>query len=184
MISIVKKIVKITLIVTIIIIFACSIYNFILNRLYPDEFSEYVYEYSEKYNIEGAWIFALIKAESNFDPNIVSQSGAIGLMQLMENTATEVANDIGMKTVDLAEPKCNIEIGTKYFSTLLKYYNNNYYLAITAYNAGIGTVTKWIDNGIIKSDGSNIENIPYKETNTYVRKVLNNYKIYKELKNK
>lgn len=103
-------------------------------------------------------------------------------MQIMEKTATEVANDIGMDAVDLTEPKCNIEIGTKYFSTLLKYYNDNYYLAIAAYNAGIGTVAKWIDNGIIKQDGSNIENIPYKETNTYVRKVINNYKIYKELK--
>lgn len=59
--------------------------------------------------------------------------------------------------------------------------DGNYYLAITAYNAGIGTVQKWIDNCIIKSDGSNIENIPYKETNNYVRKVLKNYRIYKEI---
>ncbi len=184
MIQIVKKILKITLIITIIIIFIYSIYNFILQSVYPKKFSEYVSTYSEKYDIEEAWIYALIKAESNFEAQIVSQSGAIGLMQVMEKTASEVADNIGMETIDLTDPNCNIEIGTKYFSTLIKYYKDNYYLAITAYNAGIGTVEKWIDSGIIREDGSDIENIPYKETNTYVRKVLNNYKIYKELENK
>ncbi len=59
--------------------------------------------------------------------------------------------------------------------------DGNYYLALAAYNAGIGTVQKWIDNGTIKSDGSDIENIPYKETNNYVRKVLKNYRIYNEI---
>ena len=102
-------------------------------------------------------------------------------MQIMEETAEDVSKEIGMENVDLKNPECNIEIGTKYYKMLLQYYNDNYYLAIAAYNAGIGKVQKWIENGIIKQDGSNIENIPYKETNNYVRKVFNNYKIYKEL---
>lgn len=102
-------------------------------------------------------------------------------MQLMEETAGEVAQDIGIRDINLKEPKCNIELGTKYFANLLEYYNGNYYLALAAYNAGIGTVTKWINNGIIKEDGSDIENIPYKETNNYIRKVLKNYRTYKEL---
>ena len=54
-------------------------------------------------------------------------------------------------------------------------------LALAAYNAGSGNVDKWIDSGTLKSDGSDIENIPYKETNMYVRKILRDYKIYKEL---
>ena len=54
-------------------------------------------------------------------------------------------------------------------------------LALTAYNAGIGNVNTWIKNGIIKSDGSDIENIPYKETNMYVRKVMRDWKIYKSI---
>lgn len=102
-------------------------------------------------------------------------------MQIMEETANEVAEDLEMENIDLQDTECNIRIGTKYFKTLLEYYDNNYYLAITAYNAGIGTVTKWIDSGIIKSDGSDIENIPYKETNNYIRKVLKNYRTYKEI---
>ncbi len=59
--------------------------------------------------------------------------------------------------------------------------DGNYELAITAYNAGIGTVSRWISEGIIKKDGRDIEKIPYKETNTYVRKIIKNYKTYKEL---
>jgi len=54
-------------------------------------------------------------------------------------------------------------------------------LALTAYNAGIGNVNTWIKNGIIKSDGSDIENIPYKETNMYVRKIIRNYKMYNKI---
>lgn len=87
----------------------------------------------------------------------------------------------GIEEVDLKDIKTNIELGTKYFANLLKYYDNNYYLAITAYNAGIGTVARWIDEEIIKEDGSDIENIPYKETNNYVRKILKNHEIYEEL---
>ena len=57
----------------------------------------------------------------------------------------------------------------------------NYYIAVAAYNAGIGTVDNWINQGIIKADGSDIENIPYKETNNYVRKIIKDYEIYKQL---
>ena len=83
--------------------------------------------------------------------------------------------------MNLNDAETNIEIGTNYFVKLLKYYDGNYYLAITAYNAGIGTVARWIKEKTIKPDGSDIENIPYKETNNYVRKILKKYKIYKEL---
>ena len=102
-------------------------------------------------------------------------------MQLMEDTAKEVAEGIELKDINLKDPDCNINLGTKYFVSLLKYYKGNYYLAIASYNAGIGTVQRWIDNGVIKQDGSDIENIPYKETNNYIRKVLKNYRTYEEL---
>ena len=64
--------------------------------------------------------------------------------------------------------------------TLLQKYKNKE-SALAAYNAGIGTVDNWIEKDIIKADGSDIENIPYKETNNYVRKILRDYKIYNEL---
>ena len=62
-------------------------------------------------------------------------------------------------------------------STLLERYQNKG-VALAAYNAGIGTVDNWIEKGVIQSDGSDIENIPFKETNQYVRKILRDYDIY------
>ncbi len=175
-------IIILVIIILLIIIFRVfDLYTVILKRFYPDKYSEYVYKYAEEYSVESDWIFALIKTESNFNPNIISPSGAIGLMQLMEQTAKEEAEDMEITDIDLQNPEINIMLGTKYFSKLVKYYNNSYYLAMAAYNAGIGRVEKWIDSGVIKKDGSDIENIPYRETNNYVRKMLKNYKMYKEL---
>ena len=131
-------------------------------------------------------VFALIKAESNFNSEAVSHRDAIGVMQIMEETAKDVANKNSIKIEnenikqELLKIDNNINIGTKYLSTLLEKYKNKE-IAVAAYNAGIGTVDGWIQKGIIKSDGSDIENIPYKETNNYVRKILRNYKLYKEL---
>ena len=170
------------LIILLIVIFrAFDLYTVILKKFYPDKYSEYVYKYSKEYNVESDWVFALIKTESNFKPNIVSSSGAIGLMQVMEQTAKEEAEEMEIESIDLQDPETNIMLGTKYFSKLVRYYNNSYYLAMAAYNAGIGRVEKWIEDGVIREDGSDIENIPYKETNNYVRKMLKNYKMYKEL---
>ena len=104
----------------------------------------------------------------------------------MEDTAKDVAlkNNIEFNKENAKEELFdvykNIEIGTCYLSTLLQRYNNKE-VALAAYNAGIGTVDEWINSGIIKNDGSDIENIPYKETNNYVRKILRDYEIYEKL---
>lgn len=104
----------------------------------------------------------------------------------MKETAKEVSKMIDLQLTDeelevkLQEADLNINLGTKYLSILIERYQN-IEIAITAYNAGIGTVDNWIEKGIIKSDGSDIENIPYKETNNYVRKILRDYKIYTNL---
>ena len=149
----------------------------ILKRLYPMEYSEYVEDASKKYNIEENLIYAIIKNESNFENTSSSHKGAQGLMQLMEETAIDSANKIGISNIDLTDPKTNIEIGTYFYAYLFDKYKDEG-LALAAYNAGAGNVDKWIDSGQLESDGSNIENIPYKETNMYVRKVLQTVKIY------
>ena len=158
--------------------------NYVLRKIYKLEYSEYVYKYSEQNNLDPYLVFSIIKNESKFNRNIESQSGAIGLMQLMEETAIEMANEIGQEVVTkeaLYNPDTNIKIGTKYFAYLLKHYKENTGLAIAAYNAGMGNVDSWIKNGIIKEDGSDLENIPYKETNNHVRKILRDYEIYKNI---
>lgn len=155
-----------------------------MKNMYPKEYSEYVYKYSEENNIDPLLTFAIIKAESNFNPEATSNSNAIGLMQVLETTAKEVMQNKTEENFSkeiLFNAEDNIKIGTTYFAYLLDKYNGNIALALTAYNAGIGKVDNWIENGIIKEDGSDIENIPYKETNNYVRKILRDYKIYKEI---
>ena len=83
-----------TILICLILFKVFDVYSMILKIFYPDTYAEYVDEYAEKYNIDREWVFALIKAESNFNEESVSQSGAIGLMQLMENTAIEVSNEV------------------------------------------------------------------------------------------
>lgn len=160
--------------------------NKIMKILYPIEYENLVTLYSQEYQVDEYLIYAIIKAESNFEIDAVSSKGAKGLMQLMENTAKDVVKrvNIDISSEDLSEkllePDININLGTKYISILLQKYGN-IPVALTAYNAGIGTVDNWIEKGIIKENGEDIENVPYKETNQYVRKILGSYKIYREL---
>ena len=181
-----KKIFITLLIIVLIIVFLIFARNPILKIIYPRTYEEAVLIYSEKYNVDKNLILAVIKAESNFNENAISNRNAIGLMQLMEETAKDVANknNIEIANENIKEELCdvykNIEIGTAYIASLLQRYQNTE-VALAAYNAGIGTVDNWIEKGIINKDGSNIENIPYKETNYYVRKILRDYTIYQEL---
>lgn len=180
---------KLFIIFVVILVLVCFLAIFkdkILKFIYPKTYSEIVLVYAEKYSVDSNLIFAVIKAESNFRTEAVSNKSAIGLMQIVEDTALDVARknniEIDYNNVknELLDEDNNINIGTKYLSILLQRYQNTE-VALAAYNAGIGTVDNWIEKGIIKKDGSDIENIPYKETNNYVRKILRDYKIYTKL---
>lgn len=183
-----KKWLILVIILVVIIVFLGIFKNKILKIIYPKTYKEIVEIYAEQYSIDENLIFSVIKVESNFEIEAVSNKGAMGLMQLMEETAKDVANksniDIDNNNMeqDLLNVDNNINIGTKYLSTLLEQYGNKE-VALAAYNAGIGNVDSWIEKGIIKKDGSDIENVPYKETNMYVRKILRDYKIYKKIYN-
>ena len=100
----------------------------------------------------------------------------------MYSTAEDVAKKAGIELTEenIFEPDININLGTKYIAQLVEKYEC-LEVALAAYNAGSGNVDKWIKNGTIKADGSDIENIPFKETNTYVRKILRDYEIYTHL---
>ena len=82
--------------------------------------------------------------------------------------------------MNLYNAETNINIGTKYLADLIEKYENPK-IAIAAYNAGFGNVDKWIAQGVIKEDGSNLEEIPYRETEMYLRKVMKNYEMYNKL---
>lgn len=181
-----KKILVCGLIILILIVFLIVFKDKIQRIFYPKSYKEFVSMYSDEYGVDENLVFAVIKAESNFQEDAVSHKDALGLMQIMKETAEDVARkynieiDFNNSEREILNVQNNIKIGTKYLAVLLEKYKN-IEVAVAAYNAGIGTVDNWIEKGIIKSDGSDIENIPYKETNNYVRKILRNYKIYQDL---
>ena len=181
-----KKILVCGLIILILIVFLIVFKDKIQRIFYPKSYEEFVSIYSDEYGVDENLVFAVIKAESNFKEDAVSHKDALGLMQIMKETAEDVARkynieiDFNNSEKEILNVQNNIKIGTKYLAVLLEKYKNKE-VAVAAYNAGIGTVDNWIEKGIIKSDGSDIENIPYKETNNYVRKILRNYKIYQDL---
>ena len=161
---------------------AINVENIVLKNIYTMQYEECIYKCSEECEIDPLLVLAIIRVESNLKKDSVSLSQAKGLMQLMDSTADELATKLNMnEDYDIFNAETNIELGTTYMSNLLTYYNNNIYLALAAYNAGIGNVNKWIEKGTIKKDGSDIENIPFKETRNYVRKVLRDYRIYTQL---
>lgn len=171
---------KLLLFVFTIVILMCLIIKNFANFLYPIKYSEYIDKYACEYNIDKNLVYAIIKQESNFNEKAISPKGAVGLMQVMNRTANDVVKRIDIDKVNLYDPEINIHIGVKYFSELIEKYNDEK-MAIIAYNAGTGNVDKWIQENIISENGENLEKVPFRETNMYLRKVLKNYEIYNKL---
>lgn len=127
-----KKLIKLIMVLFVVILILIILFgvfrvqDIILQKIYPMKYSKYVTKYAEEYDVDPLLVYAIIKAESNFNPNVVSSSNAIGLMQLMDATAEELANKLGisfLKKASLYDPELNIRLGVKYFSDLLKQYN-------------------------------------------------------------
>lgn len=122
----------------------------------------------------------VIQAESGGDPMAVSPKGARGLMQLMPDTAKEMAGELGIDYDEerlTSDPQYNMALGTAYLNKMLGKYNGNPALALAAYNAGPGSVDKWIkENGDPRtgeiSDQEFIEKIPFAETRNYASKIV------------
>jgi soluble lytic murein transglycosylase-like protein len=125
-----------------------------------EKYDHLIFKASEKYNVNYNLIKAVIKAESNFNPQAVSRAGARGLMQLMPKTA------YAYQVKDSFEPEGNIEGGVRYLRYLLNLFQGDLYLALAGYNAG--------ENAVINYKGIP----PYPETRTYVQRVLRFYQEY------
>ena len=154
------------------------------NYIYPYEYREYIAEYGQRYNVDPYLVAAVIKTESKFKSNATSSYGAVGLMQVMPETAVWIAGqleDMQFSPSSLQEPLCNIRYGTWYLGSLQDEFRGNEVLTLAAYNAGRGNVLEWMEKYGWGYDFQDIDAIPFRETEEYVRSVLKNKAKYHQL---
>jgi soluble lytic murein transglycosylase len=171
--------------ILVIVVGVLALYNNIswfMKYLYPLKFKNSIVRHSGDYGVDPYLVAAVIKVESGFSPQVVSDKGAVGLMQVMPETAAWAAEKMGIEDFDvddLEHPDINIKIGTWYLATLLKEFNWDVTLALAAYNGGVGNVRNWLKNGQLK--GGKEEKIPFVETRSFVARVKTAYRWYRRL---
>lgn len=166
-------------------VFAAVSGYFIIETYYPLKYEDIISEYSSAHGLEPEFVCAIIATESKFNPNSKSGKGAVGLMQIMPDTAEWIGGKLGIEDVSeqgLKDPETNIRIGTWYLKFLTDRYDNTS-TAAAAYNAGHGNVDKWLKNTEYSYGGNTLYKIPFEETEKYVKKVKRAYEIYKKLYN-
>ncbi len=179
-----KKIIWRRLIPVLLVLFLLLNATNIARFFYPVKYLDYVSEYATAYGVDPYLIMSIIKAESNFDQEAVSHKNATGLMQIIEPTANWLAKRMKLADFqyeDIADPELNIKMGCYYMEYLLSLYDGNVKNALAAYNAGEGTVNRWLADPESSKDGVTLSFIPYPETRRYIAKVTNNHRIYELL---
>ena len=153
--------------------------------LYPFPYSEIVYRCALEKDIDPFLIAGVIRTESKFNTQARSPKGALGLMQMMPETAKWVADQMDFPTNfdinHLENPEVNIRMGTWYLSSLKKEFKGNEVLLLAAYNGGRGNVKQWMGQYDWNMSFSDVERIPFLETRAYVNRVLASQKRYQEL---
>ncbi len=150
---------------------------------YPLDYEPLLLDLCSRYQVDPYLALGVICQESHFDEQIVSPSGAIGLMQLMPATAKEQARRIGqsVQTDDLYGGPRNLEIGIAHLADLMNDLNGDTILTLCAYNAGINAARRWQNEfGHVEPDVF-VERIPYRETRLYVKHIMQHIAAYRRL---
>ena len=156
-----------------------------LRRLaYPAAHARYVVTEANKYEIDPAWVWALMRQESFYNAGAVSRKGALGLMQVMPTTLAQMTADRGMAPLPpdaLFRPNTNIAFGTRFFAERLDEFDRRLPPTLASYNAGEAKSLEWVERA--KGDGEEVfmECIGYPETYDYVRRILWNIWLYHRL---
>ena len=154
----------------------------ILRIIYPLAYWDLIQRYSAQNGLDAFVVAALMAQESTFVANIRSPAKALGLMQLEPSTARQYAKRLGLtfSAKLLTTPESNIRIGTAYLADQLQDFGKMY-LVLAAYNAGDGRVHRWMQERSALSQEDFIDDIPFYETQAYVRKILANAEDYRRL---
>lgn len=151
--------------------------------LYPLPYIETIETWSSKHQLNPLLVLSVIRQESRFEPKIRSSAGAMGLMQIIPATGKSVAEKMGVKQYKLDNPKDNIKLGTWALDEMHDRYKNNSLYAIASYNAGSTIISKWLGERSFSDPDEFVENIPFEETQGYVKNVFGNYWNYLRLYN-
>lgn len=152
---------------------------------HPKKYSEYVSKYAQEYEMDEDLIYAVIKTESDFDCEAVSNVGARGLMQIMEDTFDWIKFRLGDDESvydDMFDPEMNIRYGAYLMDYLLEKFGDKD-TAVAAYHSGAGCVSSWLEDKENSSDGKRLDTIPSSTAAHYVNKINNALSNYKELYN-
>ena len=149
-----------------------------LELLYPRPWLETVSKYAAEYRLPECLLYALIRSESFFQPQVVSGAGAVGLTQLMPATAADIARKLKMTDYSLTDPEINIRFGAYYLAEMIRRSDNRIMPACFAYNAGISRVRGWQKKAQGLPEDLFLESLEYAETRDYGRKLLSAAAVY------
>jgi soluble lytic murein transglycosylase-like protein/TolA-binding protein len=150
---------------------------------YPLDFDPQVVQLASQYGLDPYFIFGLICQESHFEEGIVSPAGATGLMQLMPKTAWHESKrmGIGYATRKLRNPDYNLRVGIAHLARLFSDFGGDSVLVLAAYNAGPNAASAWQAEFGNRDRDEFIENIPYRETRMYVKRIVEHAAAYRRL---
>lgn len=175
--------VAIIVLLVVAIILAVAVGRLLERRTYRLTYRDEIAKWAKEFQLDPFLVAAVIHCESSNQPQAVSSSGAIGLMQIMPETGEWIAGKLAITeyTVTmLEEPAINVRFGCWYLRFLLDRYDKAIEHAVAAYNAGHGNVDTWLKDPALSKDGKLTE-IPFAQTSAYVTKVMRAYEKYEDL---
>ena len=155
----------------------------ILEVIFPVDFWPLLQKYSKQRGLDPFIVAALVAQESNFDPVVVSHANAYGLMQILPSTGRQYARRLGVRpfsTRRLTEAEVNVRLGTQIFADSIKKFGGVHF-ALAAYNAGDSRVIRWQREKPGLPQDEFIDDIPFPETQNYVKRILGTAEDYRYL---
>jgi soluble lytic murein transglycosylase len=155
----------------------------ILQVIFPVDFWPLLQRYSKQRNLDPYLVAALVAQESNFDPVVRSHANAYGLMQILPSTGRQYARKLGVRpfsTRRLTEAEVNVRLGTQIFADSIRKFGGVHF-ALAAYNAGDSRVARWQRERPGLPQDEFIDDIPFPETQNYVKRILGTAEDYRHL---
>jgi soluble lytic murein transglycosylase len=183
-----KRIKRKRVILPLILIVLCALFvqsEWLGRWIYPISYTDEIKRNASDYQLDPLLIAAIIRVESNYKLEAVSPKGAVGIMQIMPETAAWILEQDNFGTLSIKdagrEAQAGIKLGSWYVKELNRQFNGNLVASLAAYNAGPGKVRQWLENGVWDGKEQTLRDIPFGETRHYVQRVMYYYKKYQKI---